>query len=205
MSLKKLIQEWWPGWRLVKTCLSVMICIFIYHLFHVSNPMIACLSAIFSLRETHDLSLHFGKSRLIGNATGASIAVLLVLLHQAWPHFWLELLTVPLGIGLFIQMMNRFHNPAGIINGSAALLMVYFTSLGHQPLVTAFYRVLDTFVGAFIAILINRFVHPAPLQTKAEEQEDIKERMQQLKAEYIQLEKTLRKEEENEKKANSHH
>ena len=49
----------------VKTAIAVMLCILLFQFFHRGSPMIACLAAVFSLRQDLNTSLSFGKSRII--------------------------------------------------------------------------------------------------------------------------------------------
>ena len=174
-KFKQWILYWLPGWRLLKTGLSVMVCFLLYYSLGI-NPMLACLSAIFFMREDHTLSIRFGKALLIGNTTGCVISLSLVVIRHFFPYMWVEAITLPIGVMLFIKCMNHWHKQPGIINGSAALLIVYFTSQGHQSVLKAIFRITDIFVGAMISIFINRFVHP-----KKEEPKTIDELKQDLK------------------------
>lgn len=160
-----------PGWRVIKTAIAIFCCLIIYHfIFHRQNPMVACLSAVFSMRENVSLSYNFGKSRIISNGIGGLYAVLLVFIVY-YPHYhqWLELIFLPLALMLFILTMLYLNNKAGIINGAAALLMIFFTTATSHPLYSALLRFGDTIIGAFVAFLVNYFIH-RPKQKSVEEQ-----------------------------------
>lgn len=178
-----------PGWRIIKTGLSIMICLLLYHLvFHRANPMVACLSAIFSLRETTSHSLSFGKARIIGNGIGGVLAfICIIIVYYPSYHFIKEVIAIPLALMVFIYIMTLMNYKGGIIGGSAALLMIFFTSLTSEPLITVCFRFLDTIVGTIVAIAVNYFIHPPkPLSTE-EKKANIKQQMDQLQKEYNQL------------------
>lgn len=166
-----------PGWRIIKTCLAVFCCLLLYHfVFHRQNPMIACLSAIFSLREDVSTSFHFGQTRMVSNAIGGGYAVLAVLIcYYPSYHVYKELIVVPIGVMIFILTMLWLNRKAGIINGAAAFLMIYFTTALQHPIYSACLRFLDTFVGAIVAILINALIHPI-----MEKQETTQEKITRL-------------------------
>ena len=58
------------GMRTFKTGLAVMIIVAIFVLIDRGNPMIAALSAVFSLRQDFETTVEFGKSRVLANALG---------------------------------------------------------------------------------------------------------------------------------------
>ena len=47
------------GMRTLKTAIAVMLCILLFQFFHRGSPMIACLAAVFSLRQDLNTSLSF--------------------------------------------------------------------------------------------------------------------------------------------------
>ena len=53
------------GMRTIKSALAVFLCILFFHLTQRGIPMIAALSAVFSLRQDLTTTVSFGKSRII--------------------------------------------------------------------------------------------------------------------------------------------
>lgn len=151
------------GMRTLKTGLAVAACILLFHLLDREPPMIAALAAVFGLREDWQTSLKFGKTRIFGNSIGAIFAACLVLLQQfiGW-QFFIELIGVPLGVILIIVFCDRINYNAGIIGASAAFLIIYFSIPTDETVLYALARVLDTFIGTFIAILVNRLIPGGP-------------------------------------------
>ena len=64
------------GMRTIKSALAVFLCILFFHLTQRGIPMIAALSAVFSLRQDLTTTVSFGKSRIIGNTLGGTLAIL---------------------------------------------------------------------------------------------------------------------------------
>jgi len=151
------------GMRTFKTGLAVGLCILLFHLLDREPPMIAALAAVFGLREDWQTSLRFGKTRIFGNSIGAIFAAVLILLQQfiGW-HFFIELIGVPLGVILIIVFCDRINYNAGIVGASAAFLIIYFSIPTDETVLYALARVLDTFIGTFIAILVNRLIPGGP-------------------------------------------
>ncbi|MER2225986.1 MAG: aromatic acid exporter family protein [Carnobacterium sp.] len=151
------------GMRTLKTGLAVAACILLFHLLDREPPMIAALAAVFGLREDWQTSLKFGKTRIFGNSIGAIFAACLVLLQQfiGW-QFFIELIGVPLGVILIIVFCDRINYNAGIIGASAAFLIIYFSIPTDETVLYALARVLDTFIGTFIAIIVNRLIPGGP-------------------------------------------
>ncbi|MER2173283.1 MAG: aromatic acid exporter family protein [Carnobacterium sp.] len=151
------------GMRTLKTGLAVAACILLFHVLDREPPMIAALAAVFGLREDWQTSLKFGKTRIFGNSIGAIFAACLVLLQQfiGW-QFFIELIGVPLGVILIIVFCDRINYNAGIIGASAAFLIIYFSIPTDETVLYALARVLDTFIGTFIAIIVNRLIPGGP-------------------------------------------
>ncbi|SJZ75300.1 Aromatic acid exporter family member 1 [Pilibacter termitis] len=155
------------GMRTVKTGVAVFFCILLFGLLQRGNPMIACIAAVFSLRQDFTTSVSFGKSRIIGNTVGGACAVLYFLIAEHFQrHFLVQLFILPFFIVVCISFSNGIKNNAGIIASVATLLMISLNIPENETISYAFQRVLDTFIGTFIAILMN-----ITMREKAEQEE----------------------------------
>ncbi|MBT2732936.1 aromatic acid exporter family protein [Carnobacterium sp. ISL-102] len=151
------------GMRTLKTGLAVGLCLLLFHFLDREPPMIAALSAVFGLREDWQKSLKFGKTRIFGNSIGAIFAALLVLLQQFSGQFFLvEMIGVPIGVILIIIFCDLTNYNNGIIGASAAFLIIYFSIPTDETVLYAFARIVDTFIGTFIAISVNRLIPGGP-------------------------------------------
>jgi len=136
------------GMRTFKTGIAVFLVLLIFGIFGWRGLQIGALTAVFSLREDFDKSVHFGASRVMGNSIGGFYALLFfmikILFHNA---FWVTLIFVPIATMLTIMTNVAMNNKAGIIGGVSAMLIITFLYV--------FARIFETFIGVFVAILVN--------------------------------------------------
>lgn len=144
------------GMRTVKSSLAVFLVILLFGVLGWEGTNIAALSAVFSLREDFDKSLHFGTSRILGNSIGGVYALIFFLINQFFDgHFLVTLFGVPICVMLTIMTNVAMDNQAGIIGGVAAMLIITLSIPTGETVQYVFARVFETFVGVFIAILVN--------------------------------------------------
>lgn len=146
------------GLRTFKTAVSVFICVVLFRILHRGSPMLAALSAIFSLRIDHQQTFKFALSRCIGNTTGGVVAIILFYVRAVLPFpEYTDLLLAPAGIIMIILFCNRF-NKTGVINSCATFLVIFFNIEAGQNTAYAIQRILDTIIGALIAIGVNHLL-----------------------------------------------
>ncbi|MBJ7624346.1 FUSC family protein [Weissella confusa] len=149
------------GMRTFKTGLAVMIIVAIFVLIDRGNPMIAALSAVFSLRQDFETTVEFGKSRVLANDLGGGFAIAYFLIYEYFNEASLvQILVLPTFLMLLISINDGIGNNKGIIGSTAALLMIALTIPADATYMYAVERVFDTFIGTVIAILMNIGVHP---------------------------------------------
>lgn len=145
-----------PGMRVIKSGLAVFLVLLIFKLLGWDGVQIAALSAVFSLRENFDTSVHFGKSRIMGNAVGGLFAFLFFLMETALgSHPLLTLFIVPIFTMLTISTNVAMGNKPGVIGGVSAFLIITLSIPSGNRLAYALIRVFETFIGVFIATLVN--------------------------------------------------
>ena len=154
------------GLRTFKTGVSAFICILLFKILHRGSPMLAVLSTVFSLRTDHRLTWKFGLARFFGNMSGGVLAIVLLQLYQrcSLPN-GADLLLVPIGVVILILFCNRFNKTA-VINSSATFLVIFYTIEAAVNVEYAIQRVLDTLIGAVIAMIVNRLLPSPHLQEK---------------------------------------
>ncbi|MBF8807887.1 MAG: FUSC family protein [Enterococcus lacertideformus] len=164
------------GMRTIKSALSVFLCILFFHVTNRGLPMIAALSAVFSLRQDLTSTVSFGQSRIIGNTIGGFLAILYFFVKNYFHNdFLVELFLLPLLVIIVIVISDGINNNAGIISAIATLLLISLSIPQGESSLYAIQRVLDTFIGTFIAIGINFFLRPPEKEQKAEIAEDLVE------------------------------
>ncbi|HEM3490441.1 TPA: aromatic acid exporter family protein [Streptococcus suis] len=144
------------GMRTFKSGLAVFLVILLFGFMGWQGIQIAALTAVFSLREDFDQSVHFGASRILGNSIGGFYALLFFILDRLFlDHFWVTAFFVPIFVMLTIMTNVAMNNKAGIIGGVSALLIITLSIPAGDTIQYVFIRVFETFIGVFIAILVN--------------------------------------------------
>lgn len=178
------------GMRTMKTALAVMFCILLYHFLNRGQPMIAALAAVFALRQDLTTSVKFAKSRVLGNTLGGLAGIGYHLLQQRFDDsFLIELIILPLLVASLIIFSDGIDNNSGIISSIATMLLITLTVSTDETVIVAVDRVLDTFIGTFVAIGMNFIIRPP----KPEEEKEIKEDLEVLKEKEVALQKDLAK------------
>ncbi|AGK71908.1 membrane protein [Streptococcus cristatus] len=144
------------GMRTLKTGIAVFIVLLIFGMFGWKGLQIGALTAVFSLREDFDKSVHFGTSRILGNSVGGFYALLFYLLGNLLNgQFWVTLVFVPICTMLTIMTNVAMNNKAGVIGGVSAMLIITLSISPEDTTLYVFARVFETFMGVFVAILVN--------------------------------------------------
>ena len=86
------------------------------------------------------------------------VAILFILRKSCSPiPEYTDLLLAPVGIVIIILFCNRF-NKTGVINSCATFLVIFFNVEAGQNTAYAIQRILDTIIGALIAIGVNHLL-----------------------------------------------
>lgn len=164
------------GMRTIKSALAVFLCILFFHVTDRGLPMIAALSAVFSLRQDLTTTVSFGRSRIIGNSIGGFLGIIYFLVKNYFHNdFLVELFLLPVLVVIVIVVSDGINNNSGIISAIATLLLIALSVPQGESSLYAIQRVLDTFIGTFIAIGVNFFLRPPETEKKEELVEDLVE------------------------------
>ncbi|OQO68606.1 hypothetical protein BH747_11365 [Enterococcus villorum] len=187
------------GMRTIKSALAVFLCILFFHVTNRGLPMIAALSAVFSLRQDLTTTVSFGRSRIIGNTIGGFLGIFYFLVkHYFHNDFLVELFLLPVLVIIVIVISDGFNNNSGIISAVSTLLLIALSVPQGESTLYAIQRVLDTFIGTFIAIGINFFLRPPELEKKEELAEDLVELQKKealLRKNLAEVEEKIKKQE----------
>lgn len=155
----------YAGRRTAKTGAATAICVLLFHLLDRGSPALACLGAVFSLRNDVGASLYFGIRRVLANLLGGTMAVLLIIVKQASGlNFVVDFFGIFFFVILFIVLCNVLGISEGIIGGLAAFFIIYFNVTPSDSIPYAMNRVLDTLIGAAVATMINWMLPPKKAQ-----------------------------------------
>lgn len=144
------------GMRTAKTGLAVFIILLLFEVLGWEGSQIAALTAVFSLREDLDKSWSFGLSRVVGNTIGGLMALIYFLcVGLLGQHYLVTLLTIPVLTMCTIVLNVAINNNNGIVGSAAAFMIIALSIPTGNAFSYAIIRVLQTFLGVFVAILVN--------------------------------------------------
>ncbi len=164
--------------RTIKTALCVLICLLIYKLFYYLNefygdnpvmnfihhylfgtsPSFACISSVICMQDTMENSVKFGISRILGSVSGGITAVLLSLLNAAVFASRGDIFVCVSGVILLIWFCNKIGKKEASSISVITFLIIIIGIDFTRPLVAAINRTVGTFIGAGLAIVINRSI-----------------------------------------------
>ncbi|MGC7872156.1 FUSC family protein [Desulfosporosinus sp. SYSU MS00001] len=149
------------GWRIIKTGIAVMICIWIADLLHFEYPFYSAIAAVIAMQATMADSLNQGINRMKGTIIGAITGYLFALIPFNNP--------VLIGIGLIstLAILKRMHWNEAMNIASIVFIAIMVNNAGH-PLNYSLNRIIDTALGIAVAYLVNRFIYPPHYQIEVE-------------------------------------
>ncbi|MEG0599716.1 MAG: aromatic acid exporter family protein [Vagococcus sp.] len=147
------------GMRNIKTGLSVFVCILISFIFNRDTYVVSSITAVFTLREDMYNTLRFGRHRVVGNVLGALFSVVAIFIFKTFGDGkMVQLITIPLLIVALIWVLSSTKNYEGTVGGCATLLTILFMIPDNQSYSYALARVVDSFIGMFVAFGINHLL-----------------------------------------------
>lgn len=149
------------GYRTLKTALAVMLCILLFQVLGRGTPMIACLAAVFALRQDVPTTITFGLYRILGNAIGGMAAILYFYIFRYFGYaFSVELLLIPFLVAAIIVISDRLNLNAGIMSTCATFFMIVLIVPETDTLLYGVERVVDTLIGTLLALAVNYLIKP---------------------------------------------
>lgn len=143
------------GMRTIKTAIAVVLAVYLSQIIGSNYPIFMVIAAIVAMNRTITGSFQSAKDLMIGNAFGASMGLLFAL-------FFPETRAILMGVGiiLIIHFCNRLK-----ISNAIPLSCIVFSSIclnmgTSDPMIYSINRLVDTFIGLIIAIIINVVFKP---------------------------------------------
>ncbi|MGG5463206.1 FUSC family protein [Clostridium sp. B9] len=147
------------GARNLKTALAVTLCIVVFELIGRPYPFYACIAAVICMKDTVESSMKIGKDRMIGTITGACVGISLTFIAISFKLTNFQGTITGLGIILTIYLLNLLKKNSSVVIACIVLIAIMTNLHGKTPYVYAFDRVIDTFIGIIIALLINNYIY----------------------------------------------
>ncbi|MGX7106887.1 FUSC family protein [Hutsoniella sourekii] len=142
--------------RTAKTALAVFFITLMYDFLPARSPQIASLSAVFALRKDMGETFNFGRIRAFANVVGGLVSAGIVFSLRVLPEWRLiYYVSAPIGLALTIMLCISLNIPQGVVGASATYLIIFFNIPEEAQYAYIFNRILDTFIGAFVALAIE--------------------------------------------------
>jgi len=142
------------GMRNIKTAISVFLCIIILRVFHNTFPFYACIAAVITMQSTVHDSFTTGKNRMIGTIIGALCGLIFALIS---PN---NIFLTSIGIVFVIYFSNLFNRKNSISIACVVFLAIMTNLTQVTPLFYSINRVIETFIGIFVSVLVNYLIYP---------------------------------------------
>lgn len=147
------------GMRNVKSGLVVFLCLLLYAVMHRDGYFLACTSAVICMQDSIEKSVTSGFNRLMGTAFGALLGVVLLYLNILIPQD-ITMVSAPLGVMMLILFCNIIRKPDSIVISCVVLLLIVLQQTTDNPLLYGVNRLIDTFLGMFMAVMVNLAIRP---------------------------------------------
>ena len=142
------------GLRTIKTGIAVCLTIFITALLGLDSPFFAAIAAIISMDKTIVGSFNTGKNRMIGTLLGAVLGLICASIQPE------NALICGIGIIVLISVCNVMKLQSSITVGGIVLIAIMVNLNDKTPFMYSVNRIIDTFIGIFIAVMVNLMFFP---------------------------------------------
>ena len=168
------------GMRTVKTTVAVMLCIVIFPLLTIlskrlpdnpapifrilrfllyrESPIFACIASIIIMQPTVEKSLKLGSSRIVGTIVGGVVGLIFTFIITVLPYKGLPIILVGIGLVLIITLFNVLGSPKSTSIALVTFLIIMINIDSRDPMLYAVNRIIDTSIGVFIAVFINKYM-----------------------------------------------
>ncbi len=150
-----------PGLRNIKTAIAVYICIILYHLLDLGNPLVALFSVVLCMQQNVSASVKEGKTRILGTFFGGAFAILFLnMLYLENLTVYVQGAILSIFLIFIIYILNAMKKSEAISLSAVVFFVIIFDSSNDTILKVATFRIIDTTLGLVVAVLVNRFFFP---------------------------------------------
>ncbi|MGL5244326.1 MAG: FUSC family protein [Sarcina sp.] len=146
------------GARNLKTALAVVLCVLLFKVSYRPYPFYACIAAVICMKDNVKSSVKIGKNRMVGTLIGGLVGLIITILAKYLYLQNFSALLTGLGIIITIYSCNLCNKKESVTIACIVLIAIMVNLKGTAPFAYALNRILDTFVGIIIALLINKFI-----------------------------------------------
>lgn len=152
------------GLRMVKSAIAVGLCFLIYMIRGTGIPFYSAIAAVLCMQPEMEDSWSKGKSRCIGTLLGGIAGLLALMFFQQYIPMekdWLRYICISILIIPLIYSTIVLKQPSSSYLSCVVFMSITISHIGDEsPATFAMYRMLDTFIGIFVALAVNAFHIP---------------------------------------------
>lgn len=142
------------GMRNIKTAISVSICVALAHVFNREYIFYAAIASVIAMQSSVTDSFKAGKNRMLGTIVGAVIGFVCAFIS---PN---NIILCGVGIIILIFICNSLGWNKSITISCIVFLAIMLNLNGRTPFMYSINRIIDTFIGITVAVLVNYFILP---------------------------------------------
>lgn len=143
------------GMRIIKTAISVHICLITMYLIKGDLSFYACMGAIISMQDTVENSKRHGFNRVISTFIGGAMAVPAIFLTRNITSPYLFQVCITIAVIATLYASNKFNKKEAAAVACFVLLSVIILNKDSDPYAFAFKRFAETAFGVIVSIIIN--------------------------------------------------
>lgn len=159
-----MMHKYLPGNRILKTVLSVLMCLTIAWVMNYDTPYFACIASVIVMKSTPELSFKFGKYRIIGSLFGAFFAAVFVVVTKLMgidddSFLYAILISGVLMLDLTIVKILGFSENATSLSAILVLSVLMSHNQDMAEMLTYIsMRMIETIVGVSVAVVVNKYL-----------------------------------------------
>jgi uncharacterized membrane protein YgaE (UPF0421/DUF939 family) len=153
-----------PGLRTMKTALSIVICIISADFFSNLTGLnfvafYGCITAVFTLQTTQENTRIRGFNRALGTIIGSFVAVIFLVIFSVTDSYVIKILLIFIGSCVTIHLCYLFSLYDGVMI-ACIMFLASITVADSNYMGYVVIRIIETFYGVFVAIIINNYLLP---------------------------------------------
>jgi uncharacterized membrane protein YgaE (UPF0421/DUF939 family) len=142
------------GTRNLKTAFAVVVCMGISKILKLEYPFFVAIAAIISMENSLANSFKAGRSRMMGTIIGAGFGLIGALIEPG------NAIVCGIGIIGVIYCCNLLKWRKPVAFAGVVFMAVMVSTQGKNPFLYSMNRILDTFIGIVVAVIINYLIFP---------------------------------------------
>ncbi|MBV4415335.1 FUSC family protein [Clostridium tyrobutyricum] len=142
------------GMRNIKTAISVMICMSLSYVFNREYIFYAVIASIIAMQSSVADSFKTGKNRMLGTVMGAVFGMIFAFISPG------NIIFCGIGVIFIIYICDYLGWKKSVVISCIVFLGIMINLNGRSPVIYSMNRIIDTFIGIGVAVIINYFISP---------------------------------------------